>query len=336
MSRFVRTRAVFDGPPLDPSAPRGQHGRMLSYMLRLLSRAGRALALIGLLAPVGAFARKPAKGASKVKRHHISLRNAHTKEAVDNLWVIRADPKNKNKQWVGKRARKRLQHMLRDWRNDKERAVPERLLWYLYLVGQRFDAQIEVVSGYRSRERKGSRHAHGKAVDFRIEGVDPKVLWDYCKRFDRVGLGYYPTSKFIHMDVRDASSYWIDDSGPGEQADYREGVSQKHKKAGKHASASATKRAGKRAGKRATKRAGKRTSSSSSASAAKRTKKSSPRKQAKQAAPAKPTKPPKQAEREDTKRRTAKRGGKVAGAKARLAETDRGAVARGEGSGAAQ
>jgi uncharacterized protein YcbK (DUF882 family) len=205
------------------------------------------LLTLGLvLTPTGHALAKKRK--FNVKRYHLTLRHVNTKDRVDNLWVIRVDPKNKNRQWVGKRARKRLEHFLRDWRTGKETRVPERLLWYLYLVGQRFDKPIHIVSGYRSKERKTSRHRHGKAVDFRVEGVDPKEVWEYCKRFDRVGIGYYPNSNFVHLDVRDKSYYWIDESGPGEEADYREGVAQKKPKRKKQRGKSG-KRRGKQAGK---------------------------------------------------------------------------------------
>ena len=93
-------------------------------------------------------------------------------------------------------------------------------------MGQHFDAQLEVVSGYRSRERKTSRHRHMKAVDFRIRGLNPKAIWTWAKRFDNVGLGWYPTSKFVHLDVREKSAYWIDDSGPGQRSRYRKKVPQ--------------------------------------------------------------------------------------------------------------
>lgn len=175
-----------------------------------------------------AFA-KPRKR-KKIKRYHMSMRHVNTKERFDNLWVIRVDPKNKDRQWVGKRARKRLTHFLRDWRTNKSKRVPERLLWYLYLVGQRFDAPIEVVSAYRHKERKSSRHKQGRAVDFRVVGVDNRVVWNYCKRFDNVGLGLYPNSRFIHMDVRDRSYYWIDESGPGQKAKYKDEVAQRKQK----------------------------------------------------------------------------------------------------------
>ena len=37
----------------------------------------------------------------------------------------------------------------------------------------------------------------------------------------KVGVGYYPNSSFVHLDVRkDRSAFWIDYSGPGERAVY--------------------------------------------------------------------------------------------------------------------
>ena len=34
-------------------------------------------------------------------------------------------------------------------------------------------------------------------------------------------MGYYPNSSFVHLDVRkSASAFWIDYSGPGENAQY--------------------------------------------------------------------------------------------------------------------
>ena len=170
--------------------------------------------------------RRRKKKKRRIRRYHMTLYQVNSQELVEDLWVIRHDPKNRDKQWVGKRARKRLQYFLRDLRTGKQRKVPERLLWQLYLVAQHFDARVEIVSGYRSKERNSSRHRHGKAADFRVEGVDPKRVWNYCKRFKRTGLGYYPTSKFVHMDIRKRSAYWIDDSGPGQKSRYRSNVKQ--------------------------------------------------------------------------------------------------------------
>jgi hypothetical protein len=62
----------------------------------------------------------------------------------------------------------------------------------------------------------------GLACDFRVEGVKTAELRDYLRRtFDKVGVGYYPNSTFVHLDVRkDRSAFWIDYSGPGERAVY--------------------------------------------------------------------------------------------------------------------
>ena len=52
-------------------------------------------------------------------------------------------------------------------------------------------------------------------------------LRDYLRKtFDKVGVGYYPNSTFVHLDVRkDRSAFWIDYSGPGERAVYSENPS---------------------------------------------------------------------------------------------------------------
>jgi hypothetical protein len=79
---------------------------------------------------------------------------------------------------------------------------------------------IEIVSGYRPDARDTSRHHHGRALDLRVAGVPRERLRDYLRTLDETGVGYYPNSYFVHMDVRDIKGYWIDRSGPGEPADY--------------------------------------------------------------------------------------------------------------------
>lgn len=177
--------------------------------------------------------RQRAKKASKSRRRRkvkpFYIRMRRGKERI-NVRIIRVDPENPERMWIDKDARKAVRKLLSDKRHKRNKRIPERLLWYLYLVGQHFDAPLEVVSGYRSRERMTSRHRHMKAVDFRIRGASPKSIWTWAKRFDNVGLGWYPTSKFVHMDVREKSAYWIDDSGPGQRSRYRKKVSQKRAK----------------------------------------------------------------------------------------------------------
>jgi hypothetical protein len=88
--------------------------------------------------------------------------------------------------------------------------------------GERATPKIFVVSGYRPSS-KGSFHAIGRAIDFKLDGVENTDLVAFCKTLPDTGCGFYPNSAFIHLDVRDSGSghvSWIDASGPGEKPDY--------------------------------------------------------------------------------------------------------------------
>jgi hypothetical protein len=105
--------------------------------------------------------------------------------------------------------------------------VDGRLLERLELVVDHFakaDAtpKIFVVSGYRPMS-KGSFHAIGRAIDFRLDGAQNTDLVAFCKTLPDTGCGFYPNSSFIHLDVRDPGAghvSWIDASGPGEKPEY--------------------------------------------------------------------------------------------------------------------
>ncbi|HEY3815857.1 MAG TPA: DUF882 domain-containing protein [Polyangiaceae bacterium] len=83
-------------------------------------------------------------------------------------------------------------------------------------------AKVLLVSGYRPKSA-GSYHQSGRALDFRIDGVDNEALVAFCKTLPDTGCGYYPNSSFVHLDVRDAGAghvAWIDISRPGEPPKY--------------------------------------------------------------------------------------------------------------------
>jgi LysM repeat protein len=96
--------------------------------------------------------------------------------------------------------------------------VPDRLLRLLVRVSDTFGGRmIRVVSGYRTSSFfADSRHKHSAAVDFSIAGVPNAVVRQYLLMFDDVGVGYYPNSSFVHMDVRNGAMQWVDYAGPGE------------------------------------------------------------------------------------------------------------------------
>jgi LysM repeat protein len=96
--------------------------------------------------------------------------------------------------------------------------VDPRLIALLADVSEHFGGRpLRVVSGWRDVSYfEDSRHKHSKAVDFSIPGVPNTVLRDYLRRFRNCGVGYYPNSSFVHLDVRESAAYWVDYAGPGE------------------------------------------------------------------------------------------------------------------------
>jgi hypothetical protein len=97
----------------------------------------------------------------------------------------------------------------------KVHPLAPRLLDLVYRTMRHFDASlVRVVSGYR-RDRAGSRHTQGRAVDMAIDGVSNDKVAAYLRGLGFVGVGHYPQSGFVHLDVREASYFWIDDSPPG-------------------------------------------------------------------------------------------------------------------------
>ena len=121
---------------------------------------------------------------------------------------------------------RRFDHFLRCHYTNVEHKMDPRLMKLLFQTGHHWPGRrLEVVSGYRHPDvakNPHSPHMKGLACDFRVEGVKTAELRDYLRRtFDKVGVGYYPNSSFVHLDVRkDRSAFWIDYSGPGERAVY--------------------------------------------------------------------------------------------------------------------
>jgi len=97
-------------------------------------------------------------------------------------------------------------------------ATDPRLIRLLAKVSDKFGSRpIRIVSGYRTRSFfEDSRHKLSRAVDFSIPGIDNVTLRDYLRTLPSVGVGYYPNSSFVHLDVRDTNTYWVDYAGPGE------------------------------------------------------------------------------------------------------------------------
>jgi uncharacterized protein YcbK (DUF882 family) len=111
----------------------------------------------------------------------------------------------------------RAAFVLRDSRMGNEHPVEPRVLDVVYRIQAHFQAQeIRVISGYRTPfGHVASNHARGRAVDLVVPGVSDQDVAKFAREQGFVGVGIYPSSGFVHVDVRDRSYFWIDASGPG-------------------------------------------------------------------------------------------------------------------------
>lgn len=114
----------------------------------------------------------------------------------------------------------RLAHLMRPKTSRKRMGPHRRLVSLLAQVSDHFGGRtIQIVSGYRltgGYTRESSRHVSAHAVDFRVQGVPIEAVRDYCRTFGHVGVGYYPRTRFVHLDVRRENAYWVDWSAAGE------------------------------------------------------------------------------------------------------------------------
>ncbi|WP_051356953.1 DUF882 domain-containing protein [Azorhizobium doebereinerae] len=109
----------------------------------------------------------------------------------------------------------KLNWILRDWRKEEPTEMDPHLfdvIWEVYRdVGA--TAPITILCGYRSPSTNAmlrarskavaetSQHMRGKAMDFYIPGVQLSELRAAGLRLQRGGVGFYPSSNFVHMDT---------------------------------------------------------------------------------------------------------------------------------------
>ena len=175
--------------------------------------------------------KKPAAKRSPAKSRETSIEKKRP-PAVELLelnthekFILRPDAKGR----FGPKQLRGWNRFLRCHYTGRVHHMAPRLASLLYETAKHFDfKELFVVAGYRAPKiarKKGnpkSPHKKGLACDFRVDGVPNTELRDFLRgAFKRVGVGYYPNSNFVHLDVRQkVSAFWIDYSGPGERARY--------------------------------------------------------------------------------------------------------------------
>jgi uncharacterized protein YcbK (DUF882 family) len=101
---------------------------------------------------------------------------------------------------------------------EDQHPIDARLLNLLYAIQKRFSAgEIRFVSAYRAPYKgQGSNHGYGRAMDLVVPGATDEEVASYARSLGFVGVGIYPISGFVHVDVRERSFFWVDRSGPGQ------------------------------------------------------------------------------------------------------------------------
>jgi uncharacterized protein YcbK (DUF882 family) len=99
-----------------------------------------------------------------------------------------------------------VKRLFRCRQTNRERLIARRTLVMLADLAEQYDPKpIEFVSVYRVQagESPTSPHRDARAIDFRIRGVKLTEIRDYLWRtYSEVGIGWYPSEQFIHMDTR--------------------------------------------------------------------------------------------------------------------------------------
>jgi len=156
----------------------------------------------GLGAVLGASSRADATNARV-----LSFDNLHTGERLSAAYWA-------NGTLIDRNCRK-IDWILRDFRSGDVAVISPRLLDLLFRLRQRLgtDAPFEVISGYRSphtnaalvRASTGvatrSLHMKGMAIDIRIPGLKLTRVRDEARKLAMGGVGFYPKSDFVHVDV---------------------------------------------------------------------------------------------------------------------------------------
>lgn len=169
-----------------------------------IGRAGRNVgAALALLVSCAALQNAAANGDTRT----LSFRHLHTGETISVTY--------KRDGRYDEDGLKKINWVMRDWRRDETVRMDPKVVDAVWELYRDVDATqpIEIICGYRApatnsmlRRRSGgvarfSQHTLGKAIDLHIPGVSLEKQRAAALRLHRGGVGYYPSSTFIHVDV---------------------------------------------------------------------------------------------------------------------------------------
>ena len=165
----------------------------------------RILKTAGLFLPAIAFPASTVFARQAPRR--LSFYHTHTREKLNIVYFEDAAYRPD--------ALDEINHLLRDFRSREIHPIDPKLLDILYAltVQTRSEGPFQIISGYRSPETntmlrsstngvaKKSLHMKGKAIDVRLTDVSLKTLHQAGLDLRCGGVGYYPSSDFVHLDT---------------------------------------------------------------------------------------------------------------------------------------
>jgi uncharacterized protein YcbK (DUF882 family) len=169
-------------------------------------RHGARLAALGALPLLARPARASAPGAAGARS--LALAHTHTRETIDIVYAV-------DRQYVPE-SLGALNLFLRDHYSGEVGTIDPQLFDLLHRVQQLLGTTrpYEIISGYRCpatnqrlRETRGggvaqrSLHMDGRAIDVRLPGVPLAELRDAALSLRAGGVGYYASSRFVHVDT---------------------------------------------------------------------------------------------------------------------------------------
>lgn len=169
---------------------------------RRFLRGGARLAAVGTL-PLWSHAAR----ASAAAPRSLAMLHTHTQERIELVFAV-------GERYVPE-ALGRLNHFLRDHYTGEVGVIDPQLFDLMHGVQQALGAErvFEIISGYRClstnarlRDTRGggvakqSLHMQGRAIDVRLPGVPLDELRDAALSLRGGGVGYYASSRFVHLD----------------------------------------------------------------------------------------------------------------------------------------
>lgn len=143
----------------------------------------------------------------RLPERRLSFHNLHTDEKLAAVYWA-------NGEYVDS-SLSEIHHILRDFRTGETLPIDSRLLDLLCEVHHTMESSspFEIISGYRSPKTnamlhgqssgvaENSLHIKGMAADVRLRDRSIEALRNAGLSLARGGVGYYPASQFVHLDV---------------------------------------------------------------------------------------------------------------------------------------